>query len=302
MALYEAVTEYVRTEFNRAEQLQNDGRMGTVGFALTVLQRRLASSPEAIYRSLHRRRLHLEEKRQAIRRDRRLAERLAQGDFTDGRNLDEVDWDEWEEYPDAEYEEAETELADSATAARTLAELEEEIAILHRLEQQANRVRHAGVDRKWEELAGLLQHKEMFTPAGARRKIVIFTEHRDTLDYLHGKLATLLGKPAAVVAIHGSVPRRQRAEVQDRFRNDPDVIVLLATDAAGEGINLQRAHLMVNYDLPWNPNRLEQRFGRIHRIGQTEVCHLWNLVARPKRAKVTSTSGCCRRSRRKAAT
>ena len=279
LALYEAVTEYVRTEFNRAEQLQNDGRMGTVGFALTVLQRRLASSPEAIYRSLHRRRLRLEEKRQAIRRDRRLAERLAQGDFTDGRNLDEVDWDEWEEYPDAEYEEAETELADSATAARTLAELEEEIAILHRLEQQANRVRHAGVDRKWEELAGLLQHKEMFTPAGARRKIVIFTEHRDTLDYLHGKLATLLGKPAAVVAIHGSVPRRQRAEVQDRFRNDPDVIVLLATDAAGEGINLQRAHLMVNYDLPWNPNRIEQRFGRIHRIGQENVCHLWNLVA-----------------------
>ena len=141
LALYEAVTEYVRTEFNRAEQLQNDGRMGTVGFALTVLQRRLASSPEAIYRSLHRRRLHLEEKRQAIRRDRRLAERLAQGDFTDGRNLDEVDWDEWEEYPDAEYEEAETELADSATAARTLAELEEEIAILHRLDKPT--VRHA---------------------------------------------------------------------------------------------------------------------------------------------------------------
>jgi hypothetical protein len=67
--------------------------------------------------------------------------------------------------------------------------------------------------------------------------------------------------------------------VEHRFRNDPDVYVLLATDAAGEGINLQRAHLMVNYDLPWNPNRLEQRFGRIHRIGQEEVCHLWNLIA-----------------------
>src|SRR6202790_3049789 len=63
------------------------------------------------------------------------------------------------------------------------------------------------------------------------------------------------------------------------FKHDPEVQVLLATDAAGEGINLQRAHLMVNYDLPWNPNRLDQRFGRIHRIGQTEVCHLWNLVA-----------------------
>src|ERR1700754_3205154 len=67
--------------------------------------------------------------------------------------------------------------------------------------------------------------------------------------------------------------------VKVSFRHDPEVQMLLATDAAGEGINLQRAHLMVNYDLPWNPNRLEQRFGRIHRIGQTEVCHLWNLVA-----------------------
>ena len=71
--------------------------------------------------------------------------------------------------------------------------------------------------------------------------------------------------------------------MQESFRHDPEVQVLLATDAAGEGINLQRAHLMVNYDLPWNPNRLEQRFGRIHRIGQTEVCHLWNLVAEETR-------------------
>ena len=72
-------------------------------------------------------------------------------------------------------------------------------------------------------------------------------------------------------------------KAQEAFRHDPDVQVLLATDAAGEGINLQRAHLMVNYDLPWNPNRIEQRFGRIHRIGQTEVCHLWNLVANETR-------------------
>ena len=72
-------------------------------------------------------------------------------------------------------------------------------------------------------------------------------------------------------------------KAQESFQHDPEVQVLLATDAAGEGINLQRAHLMVNYDLPWNPNRIEQRFGRIHRIGQTEVCHLWNLVAEETR-------------------
>ena len=77
--------------------------------------------------------------------------------------------------------------------------------------------------------------------------------------------------------------REERLKAQESFRHDPEVQVLLATDAAGEGINLQRAHLMVNYDLPWNPNRIEQRFGRIHRIGQTEVCHLWNLVAEETR-------------------
>ena len=83
--------------------------------------------------------------------------------------------------------------------------------------------------------------------------------------------------------IHGGMGREDRVSAQESFRHDPVVRVLLATDAAGEGINLQRAHLMVNYDLPWNPNRLEQRFGRIHRIGQTEVCHLWNLVAEETR-------------------
>src|SRR5439155_17223253 len=75
----------------------------------------------------------------------------------------------------------------------------------------------------------------------------------------------------------------ERKKAQERFTHDKETEILLATDAAGEGINLQRAHLVVNYDLPWNPNRLEQRFGRIHRIGQTEVCHLWNLVAKETR-------------------
>src|SRR5205814_3405243 len=83
----------------------------------------------------------------------------------------------------------------------------------------------------------------------------------------------------AVVIINGGMGREERMKAQESFKHDPEVQVLVATDAAGEGINLQRAHLMVNYDLPWNPNRIEQRCGRIHRIGQTEVCHLSNLVA-----------------------
>ena len=120
------------------------------------------------------------------------------------------------------------------------------------------------------------------SPSRSRRhgkKLVLFTEHRDTLRYLHERITTLLGRAEATVLIHGGMGREDRLKAQEAFRHDPEVQVLLATDAAGEGINLQRAHLMVNYDLPWNPNRLEQRFGRIHRIGQTEVCHLWNLVA-----------------------
>ena len=93
----------------------------------------------------------------------------------------------------------------------------------------------------------------------------------------------MLGDENAVVTIHCAMLRDDRRKVEARFKQDIDVRILIATDAAGEGINLQRAHLMVNYDLPWNPNRLEQRFGRIHRIGQTEVCHLWNLVSKETR-------------------
>src|SRR5438132_5017145 len=88
-----------------------------------------------------------------------------------------------------------------------------------------------------------------------------------------------MGRPKAIVMMHGGMGREERRTAQESFLHDPNTLILLATDAAGEGINLQRAHLMVNYDLPWNPNRLEQRFGRIHRIGQTEVCHLWKRVA-----------------------
>jgi hypothetical protein len=114
-------------------------------------------------------------------------------------------------------------------------------------------------------------------------KLIIFTEHRDTLRYLADRIRTLLGRPEVVVLIHGGLGREDRRKAQESFTQDKETQVLVATDAAGEGINLQRAHLMINYDLPWNPNRLEQRFGRIHRIGQTEVCHLWNLVAQETR-------------------
>ena len=297
--LYAEVTDYVRDEFNRAEALANDKRAGTVGFALTILQRRLASSPEAIYQSLHRR----SERLQKRLRELELLQRGGAVDVVSPATpvIDTEDLEDLEDAPDNEVEEVEEQILDQATAARTMGELQAEIGILGRLESLALAVRRSGEDRKWRELASLLG--EIFTPAATaadihrnenssttsgtipppkpspRQKLVVFTEHRDTLSYLEARVSTLLGRKEAVVVIHGSMGREERMKAQESFKHDPEVQVLIATDAAGEGINLQRAHLMVNYDLPWNPNRIEQRFGRIHRIGQTEVCHLWNLVA-----------------------
>jgi len=297
--LYKVVTDYVREEFNRADALENDKRAGTVGFALTILQRRLASSPEAIYQSLRRRRERLESRLrelEVLQRGGQAAPVLADGLPA----LDAEDVEDLDEAPDNEVETLEEQVLDQATAARSIAELKIEIATLKELEALALTVRRSGTDTKWRELASLLgviftsappdglvaetsmPHGDGSIPplvSSPHQKLVVFTEHRDTLNYLEGRVTTLQGRKSAVVIIHGGMGREERLKAQESFKYDPEVQVLLATDAAGEGINLQRAHLMVNYDLPWNPNRLEQRFGRIHRIGQTEVCHLWNLVA-----------------------
>ncbi len=275
-ALYHEVTEYVQEEFNRADQLNNE-RKTTVGFALTILQRRLASSPEAIYQSLRRRRERLERRLEEEKLGKRGAMYAAAGLLSD-------DPDDWDDMPAEELENAEDVISDQASAARTIEEMEAEIATLKRLERKANEVRMSGEDRKWDELSKLLQDNEnMYGRGGQREKLIIFTEHRDTLNYLVNKITSLLGDPEAVVTIHGGMLRDDRRKAEALFKQDVGVRVMVATDAAGEGINLQRAHLMINYDLPWNPNRLEQRFGRIHRIGQTEVCYLWNLVSNQTR-------------------
>jgi len=289
-ALYKAVTDYVRDEMDRADRIGSEGdnrRKTVVGFALTTLQRRLASSPEAIYQSLRRRRERLEKRL----REEQLLKRGAEVEVTvlpelpiDAEALEDLEDDD---APAREREEIEEEVVDQASAARTIAELRAEIATLRELERLALAVRQAGTDRKWEELSRLLQGEaELFERSGRRHKLIIFTEHRDTLRYLKERITSLIGKPEAVVEIHGALGREERRKAQDAFLYDDQVQILIATDAAGEGVNLQRAHLMVNYDLPWNPNRIEQRFGRIHRIGQTEVCHLWNLVAEETREGV----------------
>jgi SNF2 family DNA or RNA helicase len=275
VGLYESVTDYVKTEMGKADELTGS-RKGSVGFALTALQRRLASSPEAIYQSLRRRKERLEsrlrEEKLGIRGRQVLADTLADVPEDD----DDLNAEEQENLEET--------LVDDATAARSINELEAEIVILKGLEAKAKTVVASGQDRKWDELSKILQNApEMRDASGRQRKLIIFSEHRDTLNYLHEKIAGVIGNHEAVVTIHGGTHRDERRKIQALFRSDPDVRVLVATDAAGEGVNLQCANLMVNYDLPWNPNRLEQRFGRIHRIGQVEVCHLWNLVAKETR-------------------
>ncbi len=274
-ALYGAVTDYVRDQMNLADRLQDrdNRRRVAVGFALTTLQRRLASSPAAIHRSLERR-----------------LQRL-QGELRDaqaGLAAKPVDMEGFEgdldDLTDEEREALEDKAVSAATAAASIPELETEIAVLTGLEQQARAIRNSGSYSKWDRLRETLDDADpMRDASGARRKVIIFTEHRDTLDDITVRLRNHLGRDDAVVTIHGGTRREDRKKAQETFRNDANCVFLVATDAAGEGVNLQNAHLLMNYDLPWNPNRIEQRFGRVHRIGQHEVCHMWSLVAKDTR-------------------
>ena len=301
--LYEAVTKYVSEGMNRAARMREEGdasRGIIVGFALAGLQRRLASSPAAIYHSLRRRRDRLAEQAAELRRLAASGRPVPLIDLPKGvriANLDDFDFDD---YGDAEREDLEDVVIDAATAAGTADELEAEVAELEELVRLADEVRRSGVDTKWLELRGLMRSMRFASPESCAvpnpdpadntepvRKLIVFSEHKDTLEYVAGRIEAELGRPEAVVRIHGGIKRHDRRAVQDRFRVDPTVRVLVATDAAGEGVNLQVANMVVNYDLPWNPNRIEQRFGRVHRIGQHRPCHLWNLVAhRTREGKV----------------
>lgn len=286
--LYRDVTAYVRSGMNAADRLpQADGRRAnSIGFALTILQRRLASSPEAILQSLTRRRDRLSELLRRIEENPDSIADMLEPTTDEPTDMDAYDdmWDEADENGQQQLELELDQVVDSATAARTKEELAAEISVLDRLVGKAKTVRASGVDAKWSQLSDILQQHVLDAgTADQPHKMIVFTEHRDTLTYLERRIATLLGRPEAVTVIHGGMNRHERKAVQERFVNNPDVRILVATDAAGEGLNLQRADLMVNYDLPWNPNRIEQRFGRIHRIGQKRTCFLWNLVAKNTR-------------------
>jgi superfamily II DNA or RNA helicase len=261
--LYKAVTSYINEFLPQA----SGKRKSSVALARTVFQRRLASSTRAIHESLLRRLKKLQEIDRELQelppaqRGKRLA--YLQGRITD-LEQDEDDLDD----------DARDQLLDETTIAQGLDQLETELAALRELEVRARRVRENGEDSKLAALNECLSKAEFHELHDGRGKLLIFTEHRDTLKHLRQHLEAW---KYSVCEIHGGMNPHERKRAQEEFRTSHQVCV--ATEAAGEGINLQFCHLMINYDLPWNPTRLEQRLGRIHRIGQRDDVHAFNFVA-----------------------
>ena len=255
-ALYDDVTDYVANGLEQAESARNRN----VTLALTVLQRRLASSLYAITRSLERRRDRLSNELADARAGGRLSSQSV-----------ELDLDLEDEDETGELTEKEEEILSGASTARTPEELEAEIAMLNRLVAQAQEAMRHGPEKKLLEFQTVLENQ---TVKDKNEKFLIFTEHRDTLTYLTDKLREW---GYDVCNIHGGMKLQDRIAAEKEFRGPTQFMV--ATDAAGEGINLQFCRVMVNWDLPWNPNRLEQRMGRIHRYGQEYEVEVVNLVA-----------------------
>jgi superfamily II DNA or RNA helicase len=258
--LYDAVTAYVRRWYGTVSG-RTDRRSRNVALALTVLQRRLSSSLFAVRESLRRRREKL--RRLLQEWERRLEEEEALP------VLDEEAWEDLAEQTAREWESLQERL-EGITAARTPEELREELEEIEELIGLAQQAERAGEEAKVGELRRVVEERLRHHP---EEKLIIFTEFKDTLLALRRKIEQW-GFPVAV--IHGELSLQERIEQERRFRDQ--VQVLVGTDAAGEGLNLQFARLMVNFDLPWNPNRLEQRMGRIHRYGQRRDCFVFNML------------------------
>jgi superfamily II DNA or RNA helicase len=257
--LYDQVTDFVSTKLR---EIRGDRSKGTAGFALTTMQRRVASSTRAIRRTLQRRLDRIDkalEDPAAYLRSRKAFQATL---FTDVEDFDDLD-------EETRWKAEETALEEWLP--ETVAELEAERAAVRPLLALAEEVEGSRSERKLTELLDVVA--TLGLKEDRRRQLLIFTEHKDTLDYLVENLS----KDFEVAQIHGQMKLPDRIEQERYFRETAQIMV--ATEAAGEGINLQFCHLMVNYDIPWNPNRLEQRMGRIHRIGQTEDVYIFNLVA-----------------------
>ena len=266
MDLYKAVTQYVQRQSARAAESGDDRRARAVGFIMAMYQRRMASSTHSLKQSLLRRQKAL----------KHLLETASQlGDIP---MPDIPTEEEWEEMDDAEREAREREL-ERATLAKRKPDLEQELKEIAELIAQAQRVEDGDHEIKLSRLKSQLTEQGFF--ADRNQRLLLFTEYKDTLDYLVGKLKTW---GLTVGQIHGGMKPGSRDEegtrlFAERSFWDLKTQVLVATEAAGEGINLQCCNYLFNYDIPWNPNRLEQRMGRIHRYGQTKDCLIFNFFA-----------------------
>lgn len=259
--LYNELSRYVNTQYDKV--LSRDKKRN-VAFALVILQRRLASSTYALLKSLERRKRRLEELLKGALDRNRVTEAMFDYDVVE----DMAEEERWKE----------EEIWETLSVAENREELEKEIKTIEGLISLALSIIQEEEEIKLKELRKSL--KELSSKYNERkdRKILIFTESRDTLEYLEKKIKEW---GFSTNTIHGGMKLEDRINAEAIFRNETEVMV--ATEAAGEGINLQFCNLMINYDIPWNPNRLEQRMGRIHRYGQHREVYVFNLVAEDTR-------------------
>ncbi|MGB9711183.1 MAG: helicase-related protein [Thermodesulfovibrio sp.] len=258
--LYNKVSEYVLSQYNKA--IQSDKRKN-VAFALVILQRRLASSIYALNCSLRRRKQKLEQ----------LSDIKPEVVFI---NMDK--YEDYEDYEEAERWQEENNW-ETLSVAKNREELKMEIQTLNELINLSEELIRNEEEVKLKQLREAIKEGfKKIEEINGNKKIIIFTESKDTMDYLYEKIKSW---GYSVNFIHGGMALEQRIEAEKIFKNQTEVMV--ATEAAGEGINLQFCHIMINYDIPWNPNRLEQRIGRIHRYGQNKDVFMFNLVAEDTR-------------------
>ena len=264
--LYQKITRFVKRQSARAAAESDNPRARAVGFLMSLYQRRLASSTYAMRRSLENRARRLEE---GLKHAQELV-RAAPPDLPD--------WEELDEFEDAERERLER-MLEAVTLAGNAEQVREEVAELLDLAEEAKAVEHSRSEAKLEHLREIMQNEGFFDQPDQR--LLLFTEFKDTLDYL---MEQLKAWGFSVGCIHGGMKPGSRDKPGSRLYTEQQfregaIQVLVATEAAGEGINLQCCHILFNYDIPWNPNRLEQRMGRIHRYGQRQDCLIFNFVA-----------------------
>ena len=259
--LYNDLSRYVISQYNKA--LQIDGRRN-VAFALLILQRRMASSTYALLSSLRRRK-------------NRLGMLLKETEFPK-ESIKLTDIEEYEDYEEEKRWEQEK-IWETLSVAKNKEELKKEIITLDSLIVKAEEILREESEVKLKELKKAIEEGfKKIREIKGNEKILIFTESRDTMEYLVKRIKFW---EYSVNFIHGGMRLEDRVEAEKIFKNKTQVMV--ATEAAGEGINLQFCHIMINYDIPWNPNRLEQRMGRIHRYGQQKDVYIFNLVAEDTR-------------------